>query len=100
MARSFNYSQQKKLAITIDITALFVCLNDFCKIYESTVKAKALPYNSSRHREGYSGLSEMLFIEALYYFRPYKDFKHYYFTVFAGSISISLIPPVINVLFL
>ena len=64
--------------MSIDITALFVCLDDFCKLYESALKAKALPDNHHRHREGYLSLSEMLLIEVLYHFSPYKDFKHYY----------------------
>jgi hypothetical protein len=63
----------------IDITALFICLDDFCKIYELSVKHKLLPSkNSTRNRAGYLSLSEMLLIEILYHVSPYKDFKHFY----------------------
>lgn len=64
--------------MTIDITALFVCLDDFCKLYESCLKEKALPHTSKRQREGYLTLSEMLLIEVLYHFSPYKNFKYFY----------------------
>lgn len=63
--------------MNIDTTALFVCLDDFCKLYESSIKSRALPCKS-RIRDGYLSLSEMLFIEIFYHFSPYKDFKHYY----------------------
>ena len=62
----------------IDITALFVCLDDFCKIYQEAVKAKALPKPKGRMREGYLCLSEMLLIEILYHFSYYKNFKYFY----------------------
>lgn len=64
--------------MNIDITALFVCLDDFCKLYEATIKEKALPSPRQRQREGYLSLSEILLIEILFPFSPYKDFKHYY----------------------
>ncbi len=53
----------------IDITALFVCLDDFCKIYEQSIQSKVLPSSKKRHRTGYLSLSEMLLIEV--YFRGY-----------------------------
>lgn len=62
----------------IDITTLFVCLDDFCKLYESSLKSKALPSPKSRQRQGYLCLSEMLFIEVLYHFSHYKNFKYFY----------------------
>ncbi len=64
--------------MNIDITTLFVCLDDFCKLYESILKTKALSIGQKRDRKGYLALSEMLFIEVFYHFSPYKDFKHYY----------------------
>lgn len=64
--------------MSIDITALFVCLDDFCKLYEAVIKEKALPSPRQRQREGYLSLSEILLIEILFPFSPYKDFKHYY----------------------
>ncbi len=62
----------------IDITTLFVCLDDFCKMYKLAIKNYVLPKSGSRNREGYLSLSEMLLIEIYYHFSPYKDFKHYY----------------------
>ncbi len=64
--------------MTIDATALFVCLDDFSKLYDKVLKAKALQSGTRRNRAGYLSLSEMLFIEVFYHFSPYKDFKHYY----------------------
>lgn len=64
--------------MSIDITALYVCLDDFCKLYNSALKSKTLPSPKVRQRWGTLSLSEMLFIEVLFHFSPYKDFKHYY----------------------
>lgn len=64
--------------MSIDITALFVCLDDFCKLYESCLKEKALPHVSVRCRAGSLTLSEMLLIEVLYHFSAYKNFKYFY----------------------
>ena len=64
--------------MTIDTTALFVCLDDFCKLYETALKTQALPTHQQRRREGYLSLSEILFIEIFFHFSAYKDFKHYY----------------------
>ena len=50
-----------------DIIALFVCLDDFCKIYNSSIKEKMLPVGRKRNREGYLSLSEILFIEVLFH---------------------------------
>ena len=64
--------------MNIDITALYVCLDDFCKLYKTSQSNQLLPSYKSRNREGYLSLSEVLLIEILYHFSPYKDFKHYY----------------------
>lgn len=64
--------------MAIDITTLFVCLDDFCKLYEACLKEKALPGPSTRQRSGYLTLSEMLLIEVLYHFSAYKNFKYFY----------------------
>lgn len=64
--------------MTIDITALFVCLDDFCKLYESSIKAKALLPTNTRNRQGLPSLSEIMFIEVLFHFSGYKDFKRFY----------------------
>jgi len=62
----------------IDITALFVCLDDFCKLYKSAQKSHLLASPKYRDRQGYLSLSEMLLIEIYFHFSAYKDFKHYY----------------------
>jgi len=64
--------------MNIDITALFICLDDFCKLYETTLKERALPSPVQRNREGCLSLSEIMFITVLYHFSPYKDFKRFY----------------------
>ena len=51
----------------IDSTALFVCLDDFCKLYDKAIKEQALPSPQSyRSRQGILSLSELMFIEVLY----------------------------------
>jgi len=63
----------------IDSTALFVCLDDFCKLYDKAIKEQALPSPQSyRSRQGILSLSELMFIEVLYHFSPFKDFKRFY----------------------
>ena len=62
----------------VDITALFVCVDDFCKLYQKALRSYSLPKSPKRNRSGYLSLSEMLFIQILYHFSAYKDFKHYY----------------------
>lgn len=64
--------------MNIDITRLFVCLDDFCKLYEMALKAKALPQSKKRNRPSTLSLSEMLLIEILFHISGYKCFKHYY----------------------
>jgi len=62
----------------MDITALFVCLDDFCKLYKIAQKSNFLPSLMQRNREGFLSLSEMLLIKIYFHFSAYKDFKHYY----------------------
>ena len=64
--------------MSIDITALFVCLDDFCNLYESAQKSQSLPSSKQRNRQGYLSLSEMLLIEIYFHLSAYNDFKHYY----------------------
>jgi len=65
--------------MNVDITALFVCIDDFCKLYQSTIRSRLLPPPTGvRDRNGLLSLSEMLTIEIMFHFSPYKDFKHYY----------------------
>lgn len=66
--------------MNIDITTLYVCLDDFCKLYEATMRAKVLPGTGAKRRQrfGYLSLSEILLIEVLYHFSHYKNFKYFY----------------------
>lgn len=64
--------------MNIDITRLFVCLDDFCKLYEMAVKANTLPSGKSRNRSCKISLSEMLLIEVMFHLSDFKCFKHYY----------------------
>ena len=50
-----------------DSTALLVCLDDFCKLYQSAVQKQALPSLKTRQREGYLSLSEQLWIVINYH---------------------------------
>jgi len=70
--------------MSIDITVLFVCLDDFCKLYEKAQKSKLLP-SKKRQRESYLSLSEMMLIEVLYHFSHYKNFKYYYIHEIMGK---------------
>ena len=59
--KSFNLREQGvfygfnliEIDMNTDIIALFVCLDDFCKIYNSSIKEKMLPVGRKRNREGY-----------------------------------------------
>lgn len=61
----------------VDITPSFVCIDDFCKLYEKNHATTAIKTKGIRNRKDYLLLSEMMFIEVYYHFNPYKDFKHY-----------------------
>jgi hypothetical protein len=64
--------------MTIDITALFCCLDDFCQLYERAASRRLLPPAGQRRREGKLCLSEMMFIMALFHVSPFKNFKTFY----------------------
>jgi hypothetical protein len=62
----------------MNITALFCCLDDFCKIYEEWEHHHLIPTDKKRHRSGKLSLSEMLFIMILFHLDPFKNFKVFY----------------------
>jgi len=72
--------------MSVDITALFVCLDDFCKLYKELLKANMLPQEKTRNRQGTLSLSEMLLIEILFSISGYKNFKLYYLqSIYSGK---------------
>lgn len=68
--------------MNIDITALYVVLDDFAQAYEVSEKQQQIEGSGSkkkrRNRSGKLSLGEMLLIEVLYHFGYFKDFKRFY----------------------
>jgi hypothetical protein len=64
--------------MSIDITALFCCLDDFCQLYEEAAAQRLLPAPGQRRRAGKLCLSEMMFIMALFHVCEFKHFKAFY----------------------
>jgi Transposase DDE domain len=64
--------------MTIDITALYCCLDDFCKVFADWEAHQLIPSPTSRQRCGKLSRSEMLFIMVLFHLSPYKNFKTFY----------------------
>lgn len=61
-----------------DIVALFVCIDDFCKMYESFQKHRLISLPGTRNRPTTLSLSEMLTIMVIFHFSPCKNFKYFY----------------------
>ena len=61
-----------------DITALFVCLDEFCKSYEEWEKYRLIDTGRKRYRDCEMTLSEMLTIMVLFHLSPCKNFKYFY----------------------
>lgn len=64
--------------MSITITALFVCLDDFAKTFEAWESKRLIPTTRKRQRKGKLSLGEMLFIMVLFHLSPFKDFKHFW----------------------
>ena len=64
--------------MAIDITALYCCLDDFCKVFADWEAHQLIPSPSRRQRSGKLSRSEMLFIMVLFHLSPYKNFKTFY----------------------
>jgi hypothetical protein len=64
--------------MAIDITALYCCLDDFCKLFQEWEAHRLVPSQSKRQRAGKLSLSEMLFIMVLFHLSPFKHFKVFY----------------------
>jgi Transposase DDE domain len=64
--------------MAIDITALYCCLDDFCKVFADWEAHQLIPSPRRRQRSGKLSRSEMLFILVLFHLSPYKNFKTFY----------------------
>jgi IS5 family transposase len=64
--------------MAVDITALYCCLDDFCKLFEEWEEHRLIPSPTTRQRPGKLSRSEMLFIVVLFHLSPFKHFKAFY----------------------
>jgi hypothetical protein len=64
--------------MAVDITALYCCLDDFCKAFEDWEAHRLIPSPTTRQRSGKLSRAEMLFIVVLFHLSPYKNFKGFY----------------------
>jgi Transposase DDE domain len=64
--------------MSIDITALYCCLDDFCKVFAEWEAHQLIPSPTRRQRAGKLSRAEMLFIMVLFHLSPYKNFKTFY----------------------
>jgi hypothetical protein len=64
--------------MAIDITALYCCLDDFCKVFEDWEAHQLIPLPMTRQRIGKLSRAEMRFIVVLFHLSPYKHFKMFY----------------------
>ena len=61
-----------------NITALFFCIDEFCKAFEEWEKHRLIDTGRKRHRSCEMSLSEMLTIMVMFHVSPCKVFKHFY----------------------
>jgi hypothetical protein len=59
--------------MAIDITALYCCLDDFCKVFADWEAHQLIPSPTRRQRCGKLSRTEMLFIMVLFHLSPYKN---------------------------
>ena len=59
--------------MAVDITALYCCLDDFCKVFADWEAHRLLPSEQTRQRSGKLSRAEMLFIVVLFHLSPYKN---------------------------
>jgi hypothetical protein len=64
--------------MAVDITALYCCLDDFCKVFEDWEAHRLIPSAQTRTRPGKLSGAEMLFIMVLFHLSAYKNFKTFY----------------------
>lgn len=61
-----------------NITALFFCIDEFCKAFEEWEKHRLIDTGKTRNRSCEMSLSEMLTIMVVFHFSPCKNFKYFY----------------------
>src|SRR5689334_19720068 len=71
--------------MAVDITALYCCLDDFCKVFADWEAHRLLPSEQTRQRTGKLSRAEMLFIVVLFHLSPYKNFKVFYLYGIGGQ---------------
>ena len=71
--------------MAVDITALYCCLDDFCKVFAEWETHQLIPSPGRRQRFGKLSRSEMLFIMVLFHLSPYKNFKTFYLYGIGGQ---------------
>jgi len=71
--------------MAVDITALYCCLDDFCKVFAEWEAHRLLPSEQTRQRSGKLSRAEMLFIVVLFHLSPYKNFKVFYLYGIGGQ---------------
>jgi hypothetical protein len=64
--------------MAIDITALYCCLDDFCKVFEDWEAHRLIPSAQTRKRPGKLSRAEMLFIVVLFHLSAFRNFKTFY----------------------
>ena len=62
----------------LSTTALYCCLDDFCKMYQEWERHHLIPKSGKRNRVGKLSLSEMMFIMLLFHTSGFKSFKLFY----------------------
>src|SRR5689334_20960498 len=71
--------------MAVDITALYCCLDDFCKVFADWEAHRLLPSEQTRRRTGKLSRAEMLFIVVLFHLSPHKNFKVFYLYGIGGQ---------------
>ena len=61
-----------------NITAIFVFIDDFLRIYQESEVRRMIKGKNRRDREGKMNLAEMMTIMICFHFSDFKTFKHYY----------------------
>src|SRR3954451_10325366 len=57
--------------MAVDITALYCCVDDFCKVFADWEAHRLLPSEQTRQRSGKLSRAEMLFIVVLFHLSPH-----------------------------